>query len=223
MEKSNDVKYLQPPQDMLSISEASETLQLRLKHAQGVPIKKNKKRRNGIGLASGSRNDLEREQMIRENMPLVYFFAKRMARGVPNRNHQDFEDLVSIGTIGLIKAVDRRNPDKTDDEWRVYLATWIKGCMSRSLKKSQYRRDEVEHLELEGAEEGDKSLELLDFYEMVDMLPDKRQRDLLVAKYVYGRNCADIGRELGISRERTRQIVIKGEETLKEILMKLDS
>lgn len=43
-----------------------------------------------------------RQQMITENMGLVYMVAKRFA----NRG-TDLQDLTQIGVIGLIKAIDR--------------------------------------------------------------------------------------------------------------------
>ncbi len=219
--KLSDIKDLRASEACPSLSEASESLQRLTSLANGVPDleKENKKgAENGIELARRNRTVLERELMIKENLPLVYFFAKRMANA-PYHNHQDFEDLVSEGTEGLIKAVDNRNPDKSEGEWRVYLAICIRASMSRHLHKSRHRANEVE---LEDCS-ADKPLELLDFYEIINMLEDERQRDLLIDKYVYGRSCADMGRERGLSRERTRQIVIKGEETLKKRLMNLDS
>jgi RNA polymerase sigma factor (sigma-70 family) len=222
--KLSDIKDLQASEGCPSFSEVSESLQRLTSPANSVPDleKENKKAaENGIELARRNRTVLERELMIKENLPLVYFFAKRMANA-PYHNHQDFEDLVSEGTEGLIKAVDNRDPGKSEGEWRVYLAICIRASMSRHLHKSRHRAIEVEE-DMELEDTADKSLELLDFYEMIDMLEDKRQRDLLIDKYVYGRNCADMGRERGLSRERTRQIVIQGEETLKKRLTNLDS
>lgn len=227
MKKYNDVNDLQHLEDSPSISEGAKVLQ---SPADSVPKGESlnkKSEKTNKDFASGEQNNkkvLEREIMIRENMPLVYFFAKRMARS-PYCNHQDFEDLVSVGTIGLIKAVDGRDLGRSDGEWKVYMATSIRSHMGRHLHKSRHKEDEVEHVELEGLCKcsKDKSLELLDFYEMINLLKDSRQRELLIDKYVAGRNCADMGRERGLSRERVRQIIINGEETLKKILTKLDS
>ncbi|MDO4866298.1 MAG: SigB/SigF/SigG family RNA polymerase sigma factor [Clostridia bacterium] len=47
-----------------------------------------------------------REEVIRENLPLVKYVAKRFTgRGV------EYEDLVQYGCVGLLKAVDRFDPE----------------------------------------------------------------------------------------------------------------
>ena len=95
-----------------------------------------------------------RDTLIEENMGLVYSVARRfMGRGV------DQEDLFQIGSIGLIKAV-----DKFDPSFQVRLSTYavpmitgeIKRCLradgmlkvSRSLKeiacKAYQAREELE-------------------------------------------------------------------------------
>ena len=64
---------------------------------------------------TGSRTDAqaaaptprEREQLIVDNLPLVRALARRFAhRGEP------LDDLVQVGTIGLIKAIDRFDPSR---------------------------------------------------------------------------------------------------------------
>jgi RNA polymerase sigma-B factor len=56
----------------------------------------------GPGLA-----EAEREQLILEHMPLVRSLARRYAnRGEP------LDDLIQVGTLGLIKAVDRYDPTR---------------------------------------------------------------------------------------------------------------
>jgi RNA polymerase sigma-B factor len=49
----------------------------------------------------------QRERQIEEGLPLVRSLARRYA----NRGER-FEDLVQVGTIGLIKAVDRFEPER---------------------------------------------------------------------------------------------------------------
>ncbi|MCI8792479.1 MAG: SigB/SigF/SigG family RNA polymerase sigma factor [Eubacterium sp.] len=94
-----------------------------------------------------------REQVIKQNMPLVYSIVRRFA----GRGH-DLEDLGQIGSIGLIKAVDNFNLDY-DVKFSTYAVPLITGeikrflrddgmvKVSRTLKENGYRiRREAEVL-----------------------------------------------------------------------------
>ena len=71
---------------------------------------------------------LAREQVIKENMPLVYSIVKRFAgRGY------DAEDLSQIGAIGLIKAVDNFNIN-FDVKFSTYAVPVISGEIKRFLR-----------------------------------------------------------------------------------------
>lgn len=71
---------------------------------------------------------LAREQVIRENMPLVYSIVRRFAgRGY------DVEDLRQIGAIGLIKAVDKFNLN-FDVKFSTYAVPLISGEIKRFLR-----------------------------------------------------------------------------------------
>ncbi len=71
---------------------------------------------------------LAREQVIKENMPLVYSIVRRFAgRGY------DLEDLGQIGAIGLIKAVDNFNLD-FDVKFSTYAVPLISGEIKRFLR-----------------------------------------------------------------------------------------
>lgn len=64
-----------------------------------------------------------RARLIEHNLRLVVFIARRFENtGVP------LEDLISIGTIGLIKAVGTFDPDK-----RIKLATYGSRCIENEI------------------------------------------------------------------------------------------
>ncbi len=78
-----------------------------------------------------------REKLIVHNLRLVVYIAKKFeSSGV------GIEDLVSIGTIGLIKAVNTFRPDKN-----IKLATYASRCIENEilmfLRKSSQLRNEV--------------------------------------------------------------------------------
>ena len=74
-----------------------------------------------------------REKLIRHNLRLVAHIAKKYA------DEKNLEDLISIGTIGLIKGINTFNPEKNSR-----LSTYISRCIEnevlmvmRSSKKLQ--------------------------------------------------------------------------------------
>jgi len=88
-----------------------------------------------IALRAGSAE--ARALLIEHNLRLVVFIAKRFeSTGV------GMEDLISIGTIGLIKAIRSFDPDK-----RIKLATYASRCIENEilmhLRKISAQRTEV--------------------------------------------------------------------------------
>ena len=78
-----------------------------------------------------------RDELITHNLRLVVYLAKKYeGSGVPS------EDMVSIGTIGLIKAVNTFTPERS-----IKLATYASRCIGNEilmyLRKSSNRRQET--------------------------------------------------------------------------------
>ena len=78
-----------------------------------------------------------RDALITHNLRLVVYLAKKYeGSGVPS------EDMVSIGTIGLIKAVNTFTPERS-----IKLATYASRCIGNEilmyLRKSSNRRQEA--------------------------------------------------------------------------------
>ena len=84
-----------------------------------------------------SGDDSGKETLIVHNLRLVVYIAKRFESAGAN-----IEDLISIGTIGLIKAVNTFNPDKN-----IKLATYASRCIENEilmfLRKSSQLKNEV--------------------------------------------------------------------------------
>lgn len=74
-----------------------------------------------------------RERMIEDNIPLVNYWVSRWF----GRSHPLFDDLVSCGLTGLVKAVDTFNPDRGS------LATHIRHQMRGEI--ANFRRLERKH------------------------------------------------------------------------------
>lgn len=78
-----------------------------------------------------------REKLITHNLRLVVYISKKFeSTGI------GIEDLVSIGTIGLIKAVNTFNPEKN-----IKLATYASRCIENEilmyLRKTASQRNEI--------------------------------------------------------------------------------
>ena len=80
---------------------------------------------------------LAKEKLIEHNLRLVVFLAKKY-----ENTNIDLEDLVSIGTIGLIKGVNTYKLDKN-----IKLATYASRCIDNEilmfLRKNKKRRGEI--------------------------------------------------------------------------------
>jgi len=80
---------------------------------------------------------LAREKLIEHNIRLVVFLAKKY-----ENTNIDLEDLVSIGSIGLIKGINTYRPDKN-----IKLATYASRCIDNEilmyLRKNKRRKTEI--------------------------------------------------------------------------------
>ena len=137
------------------------------------------------------------EKLIEHNLRLVVFLAKRYENtGV------DLEDLVSIGSIGLIKGINTFKPDKN-----IKLATYISRCVDNEilmyLRKNKKIKQEVSieeslsydsdgnelHLEdVIGTEKDEISKQIEEFQDKKLMLNEiiklkPRDRDIMVLRY----------------------------------------
>ena len=122
-ESAADRKDLDKPQSLLQrlsrkISETCEKIRMRrlLRRARGIyyiggsdvlpePLDSEEERRCLAAYAAGS--DEARSILIEHNLRLVVYIAKKFENAGIN-----VEDLISIGTIGLIKAVNTFKVDK---------------------------------------------------------------------------------------------------------------
>jgi RNA polymerase sporulation-specific sigma factor len=176
--------------------------------------------------AKGSKE--ARKKLIEHNLRLVAFQAKKFINtGIDN------DDLINIGTIGLIKAV-----DKYDIEKNVKLATFATVCIENQIR--MYLRRNKKHNRTMSFEEpicinidGDKLL-LIDtlvsddniveteiikkirIHEVKNALNllDDKQKKVIVLRYLEYMTQKEIGNILGISQSLVSRIE---KEALKKI------
>ena len=87
---------------------------------------------------ASSAGDIEaRNKLIEHNLRLVVFLAKKY-----ENTGYDIEDLVSIGSVGLIKGINTYKVDKN-----IKLATYVSRCISNEilmfLRKNKKRKTEI--------------------------------------------------------------------------------
>ena len=128
-----------------------------------------------------------RDLLIEKNLRLVAHIAKKY-----NNNKDLQEDLISIGTIGLIKAIDSYSLDK-----KTKLATYASKCIENEilmhLRKNKKLNLEVSLNEVIGVDRDGSEIvleELIDNKEkpIIDQIYQKETEPLI--KYYEGKNMA---------------------------------
>ena len=176
-----------------------------------------------------------RSKLIEHNLRLVVFLAKKY-----ENTRVDLEDLVSIGTIGLIKGVNTYKLDKN-----IKLATYASRCIDNEilmfLRKNKKRNGEVSfedslsydaegnelHLEDILGTDADTVIRSLEdkndkikIYEEIDKLND-RDKQIMILRYgLFGKEemtQKDVARVLGISQSYISRIEKKVIKRLKII------
>ena len=102
-----------------------------------LPPPLSRKEEEMIFLRLSKHDEEAKQQLIVHNLRLVVYIAKKFeSTGI------NVEDLISIGTIGLIKAVNTFSPEKN-----IKLATYASRCIENEilmyLRKNQNRRKEI--------------------------------------------------------------------------------
>jgi len=77
----------------------------------------------------------DRDQLITEYLPYVKRIVQRIAVHLPASI--DIDDLMNVGVIGLIQAVDRYDP-KRDNKFMTYAAFRIKGAVLSELRARDF-------------------------------------------------------------------------------------
>ncbi len=93
--------------------------------------------KEAMKILKSERSDEAKTMLIEHNLRLVVYIARKF-----ENSGNDLEDLISIGTLGLIKAVNSFDPDKN-----IKLATYASRCIENEilmqLRKSVRTKCEV--------------------------------------------------------------------------------
>lgn len=175
-----------------------------------------------------------RNRLIEHNLRLVAHIAKKY-----NHTIYETDDLISIGTIGLIKAIDSFNQEKG-----IRLATYASRCIENELlmlmRSSKKYSKEVSLFDPIGSDKEGNTIQLLDICvaedvdiveqmiekqrlsklrEYMDKVLTKREKEILLLRYGLkdGREVTqrEIAKRLKISRSYVSRIEKKALNKLK--------
>ena len=167
-----------------------------------------------------------KNQIIRANLRLVVSIAKRHVG--PSNN---FFELVSDGNMSLIRAVEKFDFSR-GNKFSTYASWAIMKNFARTIPEENYRRDRfvTGHEEMFEAaadnrtDEHEYESSLKRMQEAVKgMLGrlDERERKIIISRFGLGgaseQTLEQLGRELGITKERVRQIESRAQEKLRKI------
>ncbi len=171
------------------------------------------------------KDESAKEILIERNMRLVAHIAKKY-----NNSTEDQDDLISIGTIGLIKAIETYNVEKG-----TRLATYASKCIEneilmniRSNKKNKVQvslqdpigtdkeGNEISLIDVLGSDIDDildqveLKVQISKLYEQLDKILSKREKDIILLRYgltTYGyKTQREIAQKLDISRSYVSRI-----------------
>ena len=196
------------------------------------PLPAEEERRCLEAMAQG--DELAREKLIEHNLRLVAHIAKKYAS--PKR---DSDDLISIGTVGLIKAVFTFNTSKSKT-LAAYAARCIENEILMSLRAEKKQNGEVYLMEPIGTDndgneislcdilgtdadhvhnEAERSMEAERLWQAIDDVLSTRERT--VVKLRYGIPCGrcmaqrEVAAILGISRSYVSRLETHALELLR--------
>lgn len=182
--------------------------------------------------------DIEaRNVLIEKNMRLVAHMTRKYVTA-----DREIEDLISVGTIGLIKAINSFKPDKN-----IRLATYAAKCIDNEilmmLRAEKRKMNEVSIYEPVGKDKEGNEISIIDVVgeEQVDVVEEcirdqrikcleknmnevltKREKMIIINRYGLGDNKEmtqnDLAEKLGISRSYVSRIEKKALSKLKNML-----
>ena len=173
--------------------------------------------------------DMEaRNILVERNMRLVAHMVKKYLQA-----DRDTDDLISVGTIGLIKAVNSFKPDKS-----IRLATYAAKCIDNELlmmlRMEKRKSKEVSMYEPIGKDKEGNEISLIDIedclfaqrvlclYQNLDKVLNEREKTIIIRRYgLNGKEPmtqSELADRLGISRSYISRIEKKALLKLKKLL-----
>ena len=179
-----------------------------------------------------------RDTLIERNLRLVAHIVKKYSQNTSF----EAEDLISIGTIGLIKAI-----DTFDDKKKIRLATYAARCIHNEIlmliRASKHKHQEISLQNPIGTDPEGNSISLLNIigsdeediteqidlsqrsaklYNAINICLTPREKTILTYRFgLFGKDCLaqrEIAKKLNISRSYVSRIEKKATDKLKSFL-----
>ena len=122
---------------ILKLLKIEETELMYIAGSEKLPTPLTTEEEKELLLRLSNNDDDARKKLVEKNLRLVVYIAKKFENSMLN-----IEDLISIGTIGLMKAINSFNIDKN-----IKLATYASRCIENEilmyLRKTQKLKTEI--------------------------------------------------------------------------------
>ena len=190
-----------------------------------------------LNLLKNENSKEAKEVLVQRNMRLVAHISKKY-----NNSGEELEDLISIGTIGLIKAIDTFNVDKG-----IRLATYASKCIENeilmNIRSNKKNKMQVSLQDPIGVDKEGNAISLIDIlgtdedyvvdtvelkmkisklYEKIEKILTEREKEIIKLRYGLTQNGyktqREIAQQLDISRSYVSRIEKKALKKLKKEL-----
>ncbi len=224
---------------LLSLIGSTLFLSLRVSSGGGFPPPLTEEEEK-LCLEGVARGDIEaRNRLVEHNLRLVSHIIKKYYAASDSH-----DDLISIGTLGLIKAVNTFRPEKAT-RFSTYAARCVENEIFMHFRSARRRACEISlDQPLDAENEGgqtdlseiigeddeemlarlDAKLESTRLHKLVDTLLDARERRIICARYGLGGRPPETQRQIaercGLSRSYVSRIEKRALEKLREGLEK---
>jgi RNA polymerase sigma-B factor len=170
------------------------------------------------GIAVENGRDARRDRVIEAHLPLV----RRLAHRLSGRG-ESFEDLVQVGSLALVRAVDRVPADRAST-LTAYVARCVEGEMRRHLRdRSSVVRvprraraeglgatlvpDDGAALELEDGEQAEELALTRALVTSAARCLDGRERRVVALRYFLDLSQAEVGEAVGLSQVHVSRLL----------------
>lgn len=144
------------------------------------------------------------------------------------RSQADMDDLVGEVALGWSEGLTKVDSSKTEKEQGVFLFSYARGYALNWIR-NRVRHSGQEFVASDESDVGDsvdsdhesffERMTVAAVLDAVMALPE-RDRDVLVKRYYLGFTLDEVGQEMGLTRERVRQIEQKGLKKIRPLFSK---